>query len=282
MSRSDQAGKKPHFSASQLGMMARCGEQWRRRYVEKEKSPPAIAMLKGTALHHGAEVNFKQKIESHKDLSKADIVENAVGKLEAAFKDDVSLTADEQKIGVKKLLHNITGEVVKLAEAHADEQAPEYQPIAVEQEFRVVMDECDYDLLGYIDLIDDTQRVVDLKTSKAKPKKDVANDSIQLTGYAAYQVTQGVYPINVRLDFLTLNKKGVTRTKVDSVRDAGDLRALGRRIDMAANAIQSGVFMPSIPGTWWCSNTWCGYWNTCPYVNSERTAKAEQLVQIGK
>lgn len=279
MSRNDQSGNKPHFSASQLSMMSRCGEQWRRRYIENEKAPPAVAMLKGTALHHGAEVNFKQKIESHQDLAKEDIIANAVEKLEAAFRDDVTLTAEERKVGTKKLLHEATGEVVKLATTHAEEQAPDYQPIKVEQEFRVVMDDCDYDLLGYIDLIDDTQRVVDLKTSKAKPKAGLADESIQLTGYAAYQVTQGVYPINVRLDVLTSNKKGVKRTKVDSVRDANDLRTLGKRIDMAASAIQAGVFMPSIPGTWWCSATWCGYWETCPYVNSERKAKSE-LVQL--
>jgi len=278
--RSDQSGNKPHFSASQLAMMSRCGEQWRRRYIENEKAPPAIAMLKGTALHHGAEVNFKQKIDSGLDLSTKFIVENAVDKLETVFRDDVSLTAAEQKIGTKKLLHQATADVVQLATAHAKEQAPDYQPLKVEQEFRVVMDECDYDLLGYIDLIDDTQRVVDLKTSKAKPKTGMADESIQLTGYAAYQVTQGVYPINVRLDVLTANKKGVTRTKVDSVRDANDLKTLGRRIDMAASAIQAGVFMPAIPGSWWCSNTWCGYWNTCPYVNSERKIKANNLVQL--
>lgn len=279
MSRNDQSGNKPHFSASQLSMMSRCGEQWRRRYIENEKAPPAVAMLKGTALHHGAEVNFKQKIETFKDLAKDDIIANAVEKLEATFRDDVTLTAEERKIGTKKLLHEATGEVVKLATTHAEEQAPDYQPIKVEQEFRVVMDDCDYDLLGYIDLIDDTQRVVDLKTSKAKPKAGLADESIQLTGYAAYQVTQGVYPINVRLDVLTSNKKGVKRTKVDSVRDANDLRTLGKRIDMAASAIKAGVFMPSIPGTWWCSATWCGYWETCPYVNSERKAKSE-LVQL--
>jgi len=278
MSRNDQTGNKPHFSASQLAMMSRCGEQWRRRYIENEKAPPAVAMLKGTALHHGAEINFKQKIETRKDLPKNDIVETAVDKLEAAFRDDVSLTKEERKIGTKKLLSQATEEVVKLATVHADEQAPEYQPLKVEQEFRVVMDDCDYDLLGYIDLIDDTQRVVDLKTSKAKPKAGLADESIQLTGYAAYQVTQGVYPVNVRLDVLTSSKRGVTRTTVDSIRDANDLRTLGKRIDMAAAAIQAGVFMPAIPGSWWCSNTWCGYWDSCPYVNSER--KAKQLVQL--
>ena len=280
MSRSDQTGKKPHFSASQLAMLSRCGEQWRRRYIEKEKAPPAIAMLKGTALHHGAEVNFKQKIQTHSDLPKDEIIENAVDKLEMAFRDDVQFTKEEQKIGHKKLLNQTTAEVVRLATAHADEQAPDYQPLKVEQEFRVVMDECDYDLLGYIDLIDDENRVIDLKTSKMKPKKGLADESIQLTGYAAYQVTQGVYPVKVRLDVLTANKKGVTRTTVDSVRDANDLKTLGRRIDMAAEAINAGVFMPAIPGSWWCSNTWCGYWDTCPYVNSERKTKSENLVQL--
>ena len=277
---SNQSGKKPHFSSSQLNMLSKCGEQWRRRYIENDKLPPVVSMLKGTAIHYGAELNFRQKIETRKDLSKENIVEIAVSKFESEFENQTSLSDTEASQGKNKLLHNMTQEVVDMAAVHAEEQAPDYQPLKVEQEFRVEIDGCSHDLLGYIDLIDDQNRVVDFKTSRAKPSRGVADDSLQLTGYAAHLVNQGVYPVNVRLDYLTSGKKGVTRTALDSTRDVKDLKTLGRRVDMAAKMVKAGTFMPAMPGSWWCSSTWCGYWNTCPYVNSDRKAKPKQLIQI--
>lgn len=271
--------KKPHFSSSQINMLSRCGESWRRRYLENERLPPVISMLKGTAMHHGAETNFRQKMTTGRDLPKAEIVEASVSKFEESYKDEIALTSDETKTGKKALLDTLTKEVVQLATVHAEQQAPEYQPISVEQEFRVEIDGCTHDLYGFIDLIDDRQRVVDFKTSKAKPKKGTEVESLQLTAYAAHQMTKGVYPVDVRLDYLTLSKRGVTRTALDSSRDLQDIDALGRRVDMAAKMVKSGVFMPALPGSWWCSATWCGYWRTCPYVNSQRSG-SPKLVEL--
>ena len=46
---------KPHLSASQLSMMARCPVQWEFRYAKGIKSPPGVALLVGKATHVSVE-----------------------------------------------------------------------------------------------------------------------------------------------------------------------------------------------------------------------------------
>ena len=43
--------EKPYLSPSQMGMYCRCGEQYRRRYIEKEIIPPGFALIKGGSVH---------------------------------------------------------------------------------------------------------------------------------------------------------------------------------------------------------------------------------------
>src|SRR5580700_2286114 len=76
-------GRKPFLSPTQLEMFSRCGEQYRRRYIEHEIIPPGIAMAKGKGFHAGAEHNMRQKLETGVDLSVAEIVDVAVTSFEA-------------------------------------------------------------------------------------------------------------------------------------------------------------------------------------------------------
>ena len=58
----------PHISVSALEMHQRCPKQYEFRYVEGMKIPPGIALIRGKAFHSGVAHNYKQKIESAKDL----------------------------------------------------------------------------------------------------------------------------------------------------------------------------------------------------------------------
>ena len=57
-----------HLSISQLGMFQRCGEQWRRRYLDEEVFPPGIAARVGSGVHKAAEINFKSKMQTGEDM----------------------------------------------------------------------------------------------------------------------------------------------------------------------------------------------------------------------
>ena len=62
-----------HLSSTSLGMLARCPEQFRNRYVLGRKERPGEALVIGTAVHLAAEENFAQKVESGEDISLPDM-----------------------------------------------------------------------------------------------------------------------------------------------------------------------------------------------------------------
>ncbi|MBN2024974.1 MAG: PD-(D/E)XK nuclease family protein [Pirellulales bacterium] len=268
--------KKPHFSPTQLDMLSRCGEQYRRRYVEGEVVPPGIALLVGGGLHGGAEVNFRQKMDTREDLPAADIVDAAVEAFKTRAAGGYVLTDEEAGRGAGSVFGEATDMVARLAAVHASNQAPDYQPIAVEEGSRLVLPSASHDLVGVIDLVDETHTVVDLKTAARAPALgDVAN-SVQLTVYAAFhRAKYGELPARVTLDVLTKTKEP-KRVRLDGVRGPGSMAALANRLNAAIKTIEAGAFLPAAPGDWVCSPKWCGYWHSCPYIDSERRAAAER------
>lgn len=267
--------EKPHISATQLEMFWRCPEQYRRRYIEGEVILPGIALLIGKAVHAGAETNFRQKIETHADLSQAEIVEAAAVSFDAEKAGGYSLTDDEASRGPGAVLGEAKDKAVQLAEAHAKQQAPDYQPVAVEHRTRIVFPNATHDLLAITDLRDDQRRVVDLKTAARKMPPASADTSTQLTIYAAaHQIDTGEPASEVRLDVLTKTKTPA-RQVISSTRGEPDFRALVHRVNVTLDAINAGSFPPASPGAWICSPKWCGYFFSCPYVNSERLSAAE-------
>jgi RecB family exonuclease len=267
--------KKPHISQTQLESLCRCPEAYRRRYIEGERIPPGIALLKGSAFHKGAETNFRQKLASHEDLPVDEIKEATAAAFESSLAGSYSLSEEEVSRGAAVTLGEAKDAVVALAEIHAEHQAPDYQPVLVEQPVTIVLPSASRDLLGIIDLADDKGRVVDLKTSGKKKNQNEADTSVQLTVYAApYHAKTGGPPAELRLDTIVQSKKSVSRDVLTTDRGTADFRALANRINVALHIIDAGIFLPASPGSWWCASRWCGFWSTCRFVNSERKAKA--------
>lgn len=266
---------KPHLSSTQLDMYLRCPESWRRRYLEHEIIPPGIALITGKALHAGAEVNFRQKIDSHEDLPTDKIIDAAAAAFDTEKAGGYALSDEENGRGAAAVLGEAKDMAVKLAGAYAEHQAPDYQPIAVEHKTLIEFPSASHDLLAFTDLRDDLGRVVDFKTAARKKSNNEAHDSTQLTIYAAaYMVDHGQPPTEVRLDVLTKTKVP-GRQVLRSARDRRDFTALVNRVNVVLRGIEAGIFPPAPMGAWQCSPRWCGYWSTCPYVNSERRAAAE-------
>jgi len=238
--------------------------------------PPGVALLLGTGVHRGAEHNFRQKIESHEDLPAAEIVEAAVSAFEAETHGEYALTDDEASVGAAKVLGQAKDKLADMAEVHAIEQAPDYQPLLVEHATRIEFPGATHDLLGITDLRDDKQRVTDFKTAARKKAQSEVDKSIQLTIYAAaYQIDHGEPCSEVRFDTITKTKTP-QRQLLRSTRTRADFAALVARVNATLAGINAGIFVPASPGDWVCDPKWCGYWATCPYVNSERCAAAKQ------
>lgn len=268
--------KKKYLSPTQLDTYARCGEQYRRRYLLGDKVPPGIAALKGRAVHKGAETNWRQKIESHADLSASQIKEASAAAFEDEKKGGFLLTADEQSQGLQKTLGVALDRTVVLANVFAEKVAPIHQPKLVEETFRIEIPHAPFDISGRLDMMNDKNAISDLKTSGKRKSQSEVDDSVQLTIYSiGGQALTGSPVENVELDVL-VDTKEPQHQKLVSTRGRKDFEALVNRINMVTRGIEAGVFTPAVPGSYYCSPRWCGYWSTCPFVNSERANAAER------
>lgn len=272
--------KKPHLSASQIDMYCRCGEQYRRRYIEREILPPGIALVQGVAVHDGSAFNFSQKIKSHADLKSGIIEEKAIDALEQKIKaEGLELSSEDEKAkGKQGVIDQAKENVAKFIGLYSTELAPKYQPTLVEEWQTIQMPSAPYDILGRLDLVDDQKRIIDLKTAGKSKQQSDADNSVQLSIYAAsMKIKTGEYPAEMRLEIL-VNKETPELQTLSTHRTIDDMVALKNRINAVIKGVTSEVFTPAIPGSWWCSARFCGYWQTCPFINSKSGGSKNEIV----
>ena len=255
---------KPQIHWSHLSMMFRCGEQYRRRYVENEICPPGVALLVGSATHKGVEVNMRCKLESGEAADAAAVADAArdhvVGRWET---EGVDLDEEERSRGEGVVRGEAVQTAVDLSLLHYREIAPKIGPTHVERPWVVELKNFHRDLAGRIDL-QERGRIRDTKTFKRTPPAGAADDSDQLTMYAlAGSVLDGAIP-ELRLDALVKLKVSKAIT-FSTQRSAQDLAVLLRRIERFSEALDRGVFLPADQSNWCCDPRYCGYARTCPY-----------------
>lgn len=265
--------QKPYLSPSQIASYTRCGEAYRRRYINKEIIPPRIVMVKGTAIHKGAELNFQQKITTGRDLPKSQIIDKSVSVFEDTIKHEgVWLNVNEEAEGKDISISKQKDSVAAVAGVFVDHVAPKYQPKMVEYEQLVEIEGGSHNLKGIIDLEDVKERLIDFKiTSKTMTQAEVDN-SFQLTFYAMLKRSKtGNDPSDIIIEDIV---DQVRQTKVGTIstkRTMDDYRAAIARINMVADAINKGIYAPANDKAWWCAKDYCGYYLTCAYVNGKRT-----------
>lgn len=251
-----------HTSYSQINMYLTCGERYRRRYICGDIIPPGIALVKGKSVHKGIEINNRQKIESHEDLPKSDIIEQTVTAYEQDVQQDLLFQPDENP---KDVIGKGKDGVVSLAGLYADEVAPTIQPVQAEEKTLIEM----YDskpIMVVIDCIDDKGVIHDYKTSgKTKPQSE-ADTSLQLSLYAmAYHDQTGKMPSSLQLDTL-VETKTPKYVPLVTRRDESVYQKTANFLQSVSTGIERGVFLPAQPGSWTCDPRWCGYYDTCKYV----------------
>jgi len=272
---------KPHFSASQLLMHAMCPESYRRRYEEKEIIPPGVAALRGKGMHGAAATNMRQKLTTGRDLPVNQIIEAGIAEFETESRDGVMLTPEEASVGVDKLLGQMKDDLAAIIDVHAKLQAPAYQPLFVEHAVRIELPNAPRDYLGIIDLgavqvANEKRGVVDFKTAKRSKSQADADQSIQLTGYAAcFAQETGEVADFVALDTVVQTTKETKRQYLESERTQRDFDVLAARVNAVQRAIDAGVYTPAAPGAWNCSLKWCGYARDCVFFNAERASNGE-------
>jgi len=260
--------KKPYISPSQVGTYTKCGEMYRRRYIEHEKIPPGISLVKGRSVHKGSEYNFKQKIESRVDLKHSDIVDYAVADFETTKeKEGLLLSPGEESIGKALVVGEAKDSVADLTGLYARDVAPKYQPAGVEEEVFTALPSSSHDLKGYIDVRTVDKKILDLKTSAKSWNQAKVDNDFQFTFYSMnYRAKFGVDPKNITVENLVDSGKSLKSLTFETRRGSSDYEAAIHRLNAVLAGINAGIYTPANDGWWGCSILYCGYARDCKYL----------------
>jgi hypothetical protein len=256
------------ISASQIDMFFRCGEQYRRRYIENEKIPPGIAAYIGTGLHGAAEVDFKEKMKTGEDLPAALLKEVAAETFQKKISDEGVFIPHEERASAKQDIADGKDMATKLVDPFLEFAKP-VQPALVEH--RCVIDVPEIPpILGFIDLYTADKRLSDIKTGGRRWAQDKADTATQPTVYREMVRRElGEVPLRYTIDCLVTTKTP-KYDPVETTRIDADFDALVVKIKAMMGAIQAGIFLPSDPTAWMCSRKFCGYYLTCPYIPAHK------------
>lgn len=256
---------------SSLNMALRCGEQFRRRYIEGEIIPPGVAAGRGTGVHKANEVNLKQKVRTKEDLPLSDLQDAARDGYVHAFKNGVYI-AKQDLPAKNRILNDGLNDTIRCTKVYHEKVAHLIRPIAIEQRFNIDVG-LEFPLAGRIDYQEEP-RVGDLKTTSKAWQQGRIKEEIQVPFYSyVHEKERGVRP-EFRYDVLIARRgKDGNPTSEDyqplvhTCTDA-DYRGLFAKLRLFITMYKAGVFPPTNPTNWVCSQKWCGYWETCPYVGN--------------
>lgn len=256
------------FSVSALNMLFRCGEQYRRRYIEGHKIPPGIALLIGRATDTSVNADLGNKIQTGELLPDAAIADIARDSLMTEWDRSGEVVLDEEHsaLGLKGARGAAVDTSVTLARLHHTEAAPKIAPTHVQRKFELDVAGEPIQISGVIDIQEGTRSIRDTKTSKRSPQQNEADRSLQLTAYAlAVRQCEGKIPDKVVMDYL-VHTKEPKLIQIESVRNDESLNPFLERTYQAYLTVKSGLFTPAPADAWFCDSRWCGWWHTCPYA----------------
>jgi CRISPR/Cas system-associated exonuclease Cas4 (RecB family) len=259
---------KFQLHATALTLWSRCGEAFRRKYIENERTPVSVQSAVGTAVHRSSESDLKHKLETATLLPEEAVKDIARDTLVSNW-DQVEPSPEDLEEGIDCSRDRSIDRAVTLASFHHSEVAPSICPTHVEREWVLDIDGLSLQLAGRIDWQEGTRVVGDTKTSTKSPAKDMADKSLQLSAYAlAIKAHEKKLPDVLRLDYLVMTpKRGDTKlVQLTSWRTDEDLVPLLERVAQAERQIATGVFTPAPPDSWWCSAKFCPFFHSCRYA----------------
>lgn len=256
---------KPHLSISQLEMFAKCPKQWEYRYVYGIKTPPGVAATVGKGTHAANEKDLRQKMDWGVLMTEDEVKDTAADSLRAAWEREQPVVRDgdltqgqavDQTVALTSLYHRLL--------------APKLEPVALERAFLIEIPDLAHDVMGVVDVETPTM-IRDTKTSKRSPDRDAAARSPQLAAYHLRATLDGQPGKGVALDYLVKNQRP-TLVTVEATPTEDDHNAFLGRVALASQAITAGVFPPTSPSNWWCTQKWCGYWDRCEFGARQRVS----------
>jgi hypothetical protein len=238
-----------------MSMWGRCQVQWYFRYVEGLKIPPSVSMAQGSAMHEGARFKLAARVEGAEEPSDSDTEEYIVNEFEEAGRKGLDLKEGDD-------LGKAKDELTACGKVLLEESLPDITtPTASEKRYDLNLEDRDVGLVAITD-VEEEGRVRDFKLTSKTPDPLSELQPVVYT-YCRWQET-GEVP-----DFTYEVVKKLKTPKLERVNHRcteADINFFFAQFDAAVfqmkHAIEAGNFVPN-PCGWWCSESWCGYWNHC-------------------
>jgi len=247
-----------HLSASRVNTFMRCGMQYYFRYIDGLISPPSGALALGSSFHGTIGWDHAQKVETGANMPLDSYLDH--------FSDDWQERKHEvcwwegEKEGAFK------DQGYGLLEAYYKEIALEVQPASVERKFEIEFANKDWSFVGYIDLVDEDDVIVEAKTIKSTPPRPKADHMLQTVGYTTGYRSEGHVELESRIDYAVKLKKPKIVSYPFKVSDSEIDFFLGQ-VARVAMMIENEMFLNSRHlSPFPCSHKFCGYSSRCEQV----------------
>lgn len=172
-----------HLSPSSLAMANRCLEQFRHRYILREKEAPGEGAIIGSVVHGSLEHNYKQKIASGIDLPVAEVIQYLE---DEALPEKLEREGGEGEVKWTTSLETAREDARRCTSAYYGFVVPRIQPVAVEQRISHWPRQLPVEMIGYVDT-ETADRVIDVKTGARATTKLKPSWALQGNFYSVVQ-----------------------------------------------------------------------------------------------
>lgn len=243
-----------HLSYSSITTYLMCPRSWRYRYILKEPTPTAPALLFGSAFHDAIE----SYIRSGRQL---ELVKHWSERWQATIAEEKAIAWGDDSpeamcnVGVKLLSHP---DVIGIL----DSIKP--LPDGLERKVELRVPGVPIPIIGYVDCIEEDGVPADFKTSAKSWSQEQANSEIQTLFYLAALNQAGVaIAPDLKFRHYVFLKTKTPQVQVwETTHTWGQVAWLFGLVQDVYHGIVMGVY-PGNPGTWKCSARHCEYWHLC-------------------
>lgn len=259
-----------HISISQILTYIQCPEHYLFRYVLGIKIPPRKAITNGKSIHQATAEYYKYKKENNQDLSLMDYKNLYYEKLKQNLEEykkeleETSWLIDKNYLEKEKEIDDKSLETSGLmgVEVYYKDEAKDRKMKEIEKELRIKTN-LGIDLLGYVDFINETDDIYELKTSSRTPNLQELEKDPQLNYYyMLYKNISNKNNVDFEKTFIILTKMPkLVKFRINSSQFVVKEDILLYYISNIIKAINNNIwYCIHKSDDWVCSKDWCGYY----------------------
>lgn len=236
------------LSPSSVNCFLECQAKWFYSRVLRLPEIRGSALGLGTAVHTAVISSLVQKIETREDLPTEGT--------QAVFVGALTEEMDYMKLQPEENWDDLKAQGEALVRVFQDRIAPSIDPQACELHVEGIIS--DVPVHGYIDVLDSSGRVIDIKTSRRKLSGITPAHLLQSSTYAMLEPKASG---DVQIVTLTKGRTADVHTASLTLKPAHK-RLTERLYSITRDQMDAGLYVPS-RGSFLCSKRHCGFHARC-------------------